>query len=211
AAARPAERPEFRDAGAFVIGTVGRMQPIKAQTLLAQAFVEALRQEPQLRSRLRLALVGDGPLHGECQALLQAAGVAHLAWLPGVRSDVPEVMKGFDVFALPSLAEGISNTILEAMASGLPVLATAVGGNGELVDVGRTGVLVQPGNVQALAQAIIGLALAPEAARAMGQAGRRRAEQSFSLPAMVAAYQQLYERLLAQRLPGRHNATQRGI
>lgn len=211
AAPRPAQRPEFNDPDAFVIGTVGRMQPIKAQTLLVQAFVEALRQQPQLQSRLRLVLVGDGPLRGECQALLEQAGLTHLAWLPGERADVPEVMKGFDVFALPSLAEGISNTILEAMASGLPVLATAVGGNAELVDAGRTGVLVEPGNAQAMAQAIIALASDPAAARAMGEAGRRRAEQSFSLPGMVAAYQQLYEQLLVQRLPARHNATQRGI
>ena len=86
-----------------------------------------------LRERLRLVMVGDGPLRAEAQAVLDAAGVGDLAWLPGERADVPDVMRGLDCFVLPSLAEGISNTILEAMASGLPVLATAVGGNAELV------------------------------------------------------------------------------
>ena len=72
-------------------------------------------------------MVGDGSLRAECQAILQQGGVDHLAWLPGARDDVPDVMRGLDCFVLPSLAEGISNTILEAMACGLPVLATRVG------------------------------------------------------------------------------------
>ena len=81
---------------------------------------------------------------------------ARLAWLPGERADVPDVMRGLDCFVLPSLAEGISNTILEAMASGLPVLATDVGGNAELVVDGRTGEIVAPGDVEALANGLIG-------------------------------------------------------
>jgi glycosyltransferase involved in cell wall biosynthesis len=108
-------------------------------------------------------------------------------------------MRALDCFALPSLAEGISNTILEAMASGLPVLATAVGGNAELVDHGSTGEIVPPSDIEALAAALIRLALDPAAAAAMGLRGRERVERLFSLPAMVASYQGLYDRLLAER------------
>ena len=94
---------------------------------------------------MRLVIVGDGSTRAECLALLADAGVESLAWLPGERADVPDLMRTFDVFALPSLGEGISNTILEAMATGLPVVATRVGGNAELVEEGVTGTLVPAG------------------------------------------------------------------
>ena len=140
---RPQRRPQiagcpFADPDLFVVGTVGRMQTVKAQTILARAFVRALQLQPALRERLRLVMVGEGPLRAEAQEMLDAAGVGHLAWLPGERADVPDVMRGLDGFVLPSLAEGVSNTILEAMASGLPVIATDVGGNAELVVAGET-------------------------------------------------------------------------
>ena len=183
----------------FVAGTVGRMQTVKAQPLLAQAFVQALQLQPALRQRLRLVMVGDGPLRAQAQAVLDAAGVADLAWLPGERADVPDVMRGLDCFVLPSLAEGISNTILEAMACALPVLATEVGGNAELVVAGRTGRLVPAGDVQALAAGLVDMAGERAGAAAMGRAGRERVEQQFSLRSMVASYQSLYDRMLAER------------
>jgi sugar transferase (PEP-CTERM/EpsH1 system associated) len=189
----------FTDPSLFVVGTVGRMQTVKAQTLLARAFVRALQLQPALQARLRLVLVGDGPLRAQAQGLLDAAGLGPLAWLPGERADVPDVMRGLDCFVLPSLAEGLSNTILEAMASGLPVLATAVGGNAELVLHEHTGLLVPPADVDALAAGLVAMAQAPARAAAMGRAGRQRAEQQFSLPAMVGAYQALYDRLLGER------------
>jgi sugar transferase (PEP-CTERM/EpsH1 system associated) len=117
----------FDPAQHWLLGTVGRMQTVKDQTLLARAFVQALQTDPSLKQRLRLVMVGEGPLRAKAQGILEAAGVADLAWLPGERSDVADIMRGLHAFALPSLAEGISNTILEAMASGLPVIATAVG------------------------------------------------------------------------------------
>ncbi|MBL8352956.1 MAG: TIGR03088 family PEP-CTERM/XrtA system glycosyltransferase [Burkholderiaceae bacterium] len=189
----------FVDPGQFVVGTIGRMQTVKAQPLLARAFVRALELAPEMRDRLRLVMVGDGPLRAQAQAVLQAAGVADFAWLPGERADVPDVMRGLDCFALPSLAEGISNTILEAMACGLPVLATRVGGNPELVLEGETGGLVAAGDVDALAAGLLRMASDPARAAAMGRAGRARVEANFSLPAMVAAYLGLYDRLLAER------------
>jgi sugar transferase (PEP-CTERM/EpsH1 system associated) len=189
----------FTEPHLFVFGTVGRMQTVKAQTVLAQAFIRALQLRPGLRDRLRLVMVGEGPLRAEAQALLDSAGVGHLAWLPGERSDVPNVMRSFDCFVLPSLAEGVSNTILECMASGLPVLATHVGGNAELVMSGTTGELVAAGNVEALAEGLLLLSADPARALSMGRAGRARVEQHFSLPAMVGAYQALYDRLLVDR------------
>jgi sugar transferase (PEP-CTERM/EpsH1 system associated) len=177
----------------FVVGTVGRMQSVKHQTLLVRAFAEALRMAPGLRGTLRLALVGDGPLRAECARLLADAGLADLAWLPGERSDVPAVMRSFSAFVLPSLAEGISNTVLEAMACGLPVVATDVGGNADLVAHESTGTIVPADDVGALARAIVTLAGNPAAACAMGAAGRARAEAQFSLRGMVAAYQDVYE------------------
>ncbi|RVT53450.1 TIGR03088 family PEP-CTERM/XrtA system glycosyltransferase [Rubrivivax albus] len=187
----------------FVVGTVGRMQTVKHQTLLARAFVRALALAPDLRPRLRLALVGDGPLRAACTQLLQETGAADLAWLPGERSDVPALMRRLNAFVLPSLGEGISNTILEAMASGLPVLATAVGGNPELVTEGVTGHIVPSDDVEALAAALVALARDPERAAEMGRAGRADVERRFSLQAMVGAYQQLY----ASTMPGRWRET----
>ena len=105
-------------------------------------------------------------------------------------------MGGLDCFVLPSLAEGISNTILEAMASGLPVIATDVGGNAELVTAGSTGQLVPAGDPEALAQQIVELASNADRARRMGQLGRQCVEEKFSMNAMVAAYLGTYDKLL---------------
>ena len=186
----------FRHPDHWLVGTVGRMQTVKDQTLLARAFIRVLEQAPELKPRLRLVMIGDGPLRSEAQALLDAAGVADLAWLPGERHDVPEVLRSLDCFVLPSLAEGISNTILEAMAAGLPVIATQVGGNPELVADGRTGMLVPPSDPEAMARAIIACATDPDQTRRMGQAGRAEVERRFSMEAMVGAYQGLYDRSL---------------
>ena len=190
----------FNSVGLWLVGTAGRMQTVKDQTNLARAFVLAIQADPALQEKLRLVMVGDGPLRLESIAILEAAGLAQLAWLPGERSDIPDIMRGLDCFVLPSLGEGISNTILEAMASGLPVIATDVGGNPELVQEGRTGKLVPAADPDALAQAIIDLALSPEIARAMGSAGRKRIEAQFSMKAMVGSYQQIYDRLLGRML-----------
>ena len=183
----------FDPARHWLIGTVGRMQTVKDQTLLAKAFVAALQLEPALKERLRLVMVGEGPLRAQAQAILEAASVAHLAWLPGERSDVPDIMRGLHAFALPSLAEGISNTILEAMASGLPIVATAVGGNADLVQQPETGFIVPAADADAMAQKLVKLANDPESACKMGLAGRRRVLDQFSMRAMVATYQGVYD------------------
>ncbi len=193
----PIEGCPFDPARHWLVGTVGRMQTVKDQPTLARAFVHALALKPALRERLRIVMVGDGSLKTECDAILTDAGVSDLAWLPGERADVPAVMRGLHAFTLPSLAEGISNTILEAMASGLPVLATAVGGNADLVEDGVTGLLVPPADADAMAQALVRLIDDPAHAAALGRAGRAAAEARFSLQAMVSAYRAVYDRGLA--------------
>ena len=182
----------------WVVGTVGRMQGVKNQTLLARAFVRALSLRPGLRSCWRLVMVGEGPLREQVLSLLRESDLVDLAWLPGERADVPQIMQRMHCFVLPSLAEGISNTTLEAMACGLPVVATDVGGNGELVQSGRTGLLVRAGDVDGMAQALLQIYDAPDRGRAMGAMGRREVESRFSLPAMVGAYQALYDKELAR-------------
>ncbi len=189
----------FDEPHAFVFGTVGRLQAVKNQTLLARAFVRLLEIAPDLRDRVRLVIVGEGPARVEITRILAEANASALAWLPGARDDVAQALRSFDAFVLPSLAEGISNTILEAMASGLPVIATRVGGNAELVDDGTTGTLVPSADAEALAQAMLRYARDPALARAQGRAGRDRVERLFSLDAMVAQYTALYDRLLQGR------------
>ncbi len=194
---------DFASPDAFVIGTVGRMQAVKDQLTLARAFVHLLEIAPQARQRLRLVMVGDGPLRKQVAEILDQAGVGKLVWLAGERDDVPRVMRALDLFVLPSLAEGISNTILEAMASGLPVVATAVGGNPELVDEGRTGALVPSADPQAMAQAMLRYYADAAECRRQGLEARRTAEQDFSMTSMVNSYLAIYDRMLQQTLESR--------
>ena len=123
----------FRSPEHWLVGTVGRMDPVKDQCTLARSFVLALRMNPLAQDRMRLVIVGDGALRAECESILEEGGARHLAWFAGDRNDIPEIMRGLDCFILPSLGEGISNTILEAMSCAIPVVATRVGGNSELV------------------------------------------------------------------------------
>ena len=200
-APRGRERPAidgcpFADPRHFVVGTVGRLDAVKDQTNLARAFVSALRRHPGARERLRLVVVGDGPLRDEVLRVLAEADATPYAWLAGERHDVADVMRGLDCFVLPSLAEGISNTLLEAMASGLPVIATRVGGNAELMEEGLTGRLVPRADPEALATEILHYFDDPLLARRHGGAGRSLVEKRFSLDLMVRRYDELYSGVL---------------
>ena len=133
--------------------------------------------------------------------MLDAAGLRDRAWLPGERDDIPEILRGLDCFVLPSLAEGISNTILEAMASGLPIVATRVGGNAELVEDGLTGRLVPAANPDVDGGGDRRATSRTRRPR-VGMHGRPRlaAVRNFSLDRMVAEYRSLYDGLLARRV-----------
>lgn len=196
----PIEGSPFNDPDLWVCGTVGRMQAVKDPLTLVRAFIQLLISVPGADARMRLIVVGDGPLRGEAEALLRDAGASGHVWFTGERADVPALLRGMDCFVLPSLAEGISNTILEAMACGLPVIATAVGGNPELVQDQITGTLVPPANVEALAAALNGYYALPELSRVQGEAGRGRVERRFSLDYMVQRYDSLYKSLLGHRV-----------
>ena len=179
---------EFAEQDTLVIGTVGRIQPVKDQVTLLKAFAELV----QRYARLRLAVIGDGPLLGDLRRFAETLGIAKLTWLPGAIDNIPDALRRFDVFVLPSLSEGISNTLLEAMASGVPVVATAAGGNLELVDDGYCGRLFPPGDVATLARLLAGYVADPLLRQTHAIAARRIAVERFSLGTMVKRYQEVY-------------------
>ena len=187
---------EFGPSDRFIVGTVGRMQTVKDQATLVRAFLHLRKLFPDGADRVRLVLVGDGPLRFEIQEIIEDEGISQYLWMPGERQDIPDLLRSFDLFVLPSEAEGISNTILEAMASGLPIVATDVGGNSELVNQGKTGYLVPPKNPIAMAEAIATYVKDEELVQQHGQAGRALAESRFSLEAMVNGYLAVYDGLL---------------
>ena len=177
------------------VGTVGRLDPVKNQAHLLDAFASLRPRFPGLR----LTFVGDGPERASLEARSKSLGVAGDVTFTGARSDTPDLMRGFDVFVLPSINEGISNTILEAMATGLPVVAGRVGGNPELVLDGVTGRLYGPADPGGLEQALSPYLTDSSLRQAHGAAGRARVVQNFSLDAMVERYLSLYDELLAER------------
>jgi len=202
----------FGDPADFIVGWVGRMDPVKDLPSLVNAFSQALRRSAEAARRLRLVLVGEGPMRETVERIVEQRVLRDRVWLAGERSDIAEVMRGLDCFVLPSLGEGISNTILEAMATQLPVVATRAGGNTELIEPGMTGLLVPPGDTEALAGALLSYFTGRAMARRHAKAARRVAEARFSLNRMVADYCSLYEGALARAgvpLPGAAQAAVR--
>jgi sugar transferase (PEP-CTERM/EpsH1 system associated) len=189
----------FAAGDSVVFGTVGRMHGVKDQANLCQAFILLCRQHPEIADCMRLVLVGDGPLRETCNAMLTEARLEGQAWLPGNRTEVPDLMRAFDVFVLPSQAEGISNTVLEAMSSGLPVIATDVGGNKELVQDGASGSLVPAKDPQALADQMARYARSPALRREHGETGCRRIAADFNMARMLSAYGSVYDQLMEKR------------
>lgn len=179
--------------GLAVVGTVGRLDPVKDHMGLIRAFAEGVAYRAAI-----LVIAGDGPTRPELAELVRTLGVEDRVRLLGERADIPLVLRALDLFVLPSVGEGISNAILEAMATGLPVVATRVGGNGELVSDGLTGRLIEPRSTAALAQAIRQYLDDPVLGKMHGRAARDRAERDFSLERMLAGYADLYRRCLAR-------------
>lgn len=182
----------YRRTEHLVIGAVGRMQAVKDPLSLVDAFLRLRELCPADWPRLRLAMLGGGPLLAAARERLHYAGAAGQAWLPGDRSDVAALLPHFDLFALPSQAEGISNTLLEAMACGCAPVATNVGGNPELVENDTNGLLVPAQDSAALAAALARLVNEPALRRRFAMASLARARAQFSLDGMVAAYGALY-------------------
>ena len=193
----PADVP-WRSANSkpFVFGTIGRLDAIKNQRGLLDAFAQLTAVPDALpRERLRLIIAGGGPLADDLRAHAERLGISDLVWFPGPRNDVPELLRACDVFVLPSMNEGISNTILEAMACARPVIAGRVGGNPELVEDENTGTLYDAQDARQLLAALVRYCQSDLAAR-QGAAARIRAQRFFSLESMVAGYGALYQSLL---------------
>ncbi len=176
-----------------VVGTVGRLDPVKDQAGLIRAFAATTASRPSV-----LLIVGDGPLRPELDALRRELGLGERVRLLGERQDIPQVLQALDCFVLPSVGEGISNAILEAMATALPVVATRVGGNVELVEDGETGLLVQVRQPEALVRALDCYLGDPAIARKHGAAARARAEREFGLERMLTGYGDLYRSLVGE-------------
>jgi sugar transferase (PEP-CTERM/EpsH1 system associated) len=173
---------------AVVFGSVGRLDPVKDHVGLLDAFARADLSGVQAH----LVIVGDGPCRGELAERCRQPDLAGRARLLGARDDVASLLRGMDVYVLPSIAEGISNTILEAMACGLPVVATRTGGNPELVQDGVTGALVPVGDRAALARALGAFAEDSHFRSTRGKAGRQRAVEEFGMDRMASRYRELY-------------------
>lgn len=194
--------------GDFVIGTVGRMQEVKNHLALVDAFILLRQSMPDLQSRLKLVIVGDGPLLPAIRKQVSDAGIADSVWLPGARTDIPDLLRTFSVFALPSIAEGTPVALLEAMSSGLPVVATRVGGIPEVVTDGATGTLVPPSNPKALASAIEFYVRNPRLALRHGADARAMVQAKYSISATMASYMYLYDQLYSSKVTHQREARQ---
>ncbi len=173
-----------------VVGTVARLHPQKGHKYLIEAAPEIIRNVPNVK----FVFAGDGETRTELEQMVQQKGIAEHFMFLGFRSDVHELLNVFDMFVLPSLYEGLPNVILEAMATGLPVVACAVDGTPELVVDGETGYLAEPRVPEQLAVKISDIMSKPERAKSFGEAGRLRAEEHFSLTKEVNEFQTLYEK-----------------
>lgn len=172
--------------------TVGSLTTQKAQSVLIEAWAQLRRERPDAR----LLIAGEGPLRGELERRIEALGLGSVVTLLGARLDAPDLMEAADLFVLPSVREGLSITILEAMRAGRPVVATRIGGNGEAVVEGGTGLLVPASDPGALARALLELFGDPARAAAMGAAGRARWSERFTAERMVRSLERLYREAL---------------
>lgn len=181
--------------GRPLLGTVCRIESYKGIPTLLEALTTVVRQEPETR----LVVVGDGSQRGDCERRAQQLGLADRVYFLGNRADVDAIYPLLDLYVQPSYSEGISLTLLEACSCELPVVATTIGGNPEIVVDRKTGILVPPRDADALSAAILEQWHAPDSAHAMGRAARARVVEMFSLDSMIGRYVELYQELLSRR------------
>jgi len=183
------------DEDEFVVGAVGRLAQVKNHALL----IDAVAALAQVQKSVRLVIVGEGELRQSLVERARSRGVSAALFLTGERPDVDAILPGFDVYAMPSLSEGHSIALLEASMVGLPIVATAVGGNPEIVEDGVTGLLVPSGNVAAMAGALRRLAGDRELRRSMGVRAREWSLKNVSVEAMAGGYQRIYADVMSAR------------
>lgn len=175
-----------------LVVAVGNLYPVKGHSVL----IDALRLLAERHPTLHVAIAGRGDLASALTAQASAYGLAQRVHLLGLRSDVAAVLAASDLFTLPSLSEGLSLALLEAMFAGRPIVASDVGESAAVLDAGRAGVVVPPGDAVALANAIDHLLRDPDAARSLGARARARAIAEYDIEHMVRRYRSLYDSLL---------------
>jgi glycosyltransferase involved in cell wall biosynthesis len=192
----PAGRGEleslFAQPPRFIVAAAGRLSPEKGFDVLIDAAACVVQQKRDVG----FVVFGEGPRREPLEARIRSRGLDALFVLAGFRADLDRLFPHFDLLALPSHTEGLPNVALEAMAAGVPIVATAVGGTPEVVDEGATGHLVSAGDSAAFARRIVALASTPDRAREMGQLGRERVEREFSFDAQADCYRALFAELL---------------
>jgi len=180
-------------ASEVVFGIVGRLVPVKDHRSLLAAFARVVERWPECR----LEILGDGPLRSELEALAGELQIAQRTVFHGFSADVPRFLSRIHVFVLCSLSEGLPLSVLEAMAAGLPIVGTSVGGIPDLVQDGHCGWLCSPSDPASLADAMLQAVDAGTAGRELkGEQGRRHAADNYSLQRMTLEYEQLFARLL---------------
>lgn len=195
---RDKARREFGlDSTTQLIGSVGRLVTVKNYPLLLRVL-----SDPTF-ANVHLVLIGDGPQRAELEALASSPALIGRVRMLGHRDDVAELMPAFDIFVLPSISEGMSNTLLEAMACGVPPVASRVGGNSEIIVDGESGLLFESGDESGLHAALEHLLNNAEWRARLGAAARQRVMTIFDLSSMICKYEALYERVVTVkgRLP----------
>lgn len=182
---------------AFVFVSVAGLRPVKDPMGLIRAYRRAFAFSDSAATVL--VLVGGGPMEEDVRAYVQALGNEAPVLVMGPRDDVPEILKASDAFVLNSKTEGLSYAVLEAMSTGLPIVASAVGSNPSLVEQGRNGFLHPVGDEESLALSMRRLAENPQEAKAMGDRARKKVLERYSIDSMAKSYAELYERVLRSR------------
>lgn len=179
----------------FLLGIVGSLYPVKGHAYLFKALGSVLAHYPETR----LFVIGQGELEQALKQQVANLGIEKAVSFLGLRNDVPRLLPAFDLFVLPSLSEGLSVALLEAMAAGVPVLASKVGGSPEIVIDGETGYLVPPERPEELSDRILKLVGNRDLARSFGERGRERVAQEFTTARMLEHYQHLYSDCLSKK------------
>lgn len=178
--------------GSVVVGTLANLRPEKGLHQLVEAAALVKRRIPGVS----FAIWGEGPLRPALEAQIQAQGLVDTVFLHGATREPQQALRGCSLFVLPSLSEACSNVLMEALATGLPVIATRVGGNPWLVEDDRSGLLVPPGDPSALAEAIVRVLLTPALATRLAAAARTRAVAEFGMDRMLGQMEDLYRHVL---------------